>query len=337
MNMRRRDYLNNSGTGYFDSPERDMKKALVVMYENLLTELCIDRYKWRGLPPTIDPAFLEKILFRNGLAVFFQDPNIGYLALQGSTSGRMNMQDNPMEFTVYGNEYMRRRLTAVPSIQKWTEIEYDDEDRPVPVVKYNKRPEECIPIWGKTLRNTDLVTVRIFAQRLAEADTTVDISIENMRQPVIVATDADSVLAGQNLMKQIKEGARYIEVNAGQTGLMPVALDMGVSTETPGKVQVARNQIMNMALSMLGIDNSNQDKKERLVADEVDANNAFVATMRAVNLNARRKAAHQINKRFGLNISVEFHDGIDTTTEDSVEKLEENKDEFIYDEPSGRD
>ena len=46
------------------------------------------------------------------------------------------------------------------------------------------------------------------------------------------------------------------------------------------------------------------DKKERLVDDEVQANNEQVEASFNVALKAREQAVEQINKLFGLNITV---------------------------------
>ena len=71
-------------------------------------------------------------------------------------------------------------------------------------------------------------------------------------------------------------------------------------------------------MGLLGIENANQDKTERLVGGEVDANNAQTASMRFVNLNQRREAAKAINKKFGLNVSVDYH-----TTAEQKENIAE--------------
>jgi hypothetical protein len=60
-------------------------------------------------------------------------------------------------------------------------------------------------------------------------------------------------------------------------------------------------------MGYLGIDNANQDKKERLVADEVDANDSQTSLMRNVNLQARQEACLLINKIYGLDVWVEYN------------------------------
>ena len=63
---------------------------------------------------------------------------------------------------------------------------------------------------------------------------------------------------------------------------------------------------MNEALTFLGINNANTDKKERLITDEVRANDEQLYIARQIMLNARKQACDEINKMFGLNIDVEF-------------------------------
>ena len=59
-------------------------------------------------------------------------------------------------------------------------------------------------------------------------------------------------------------------------------------------------------MTFLGVGNAKQDKKERLVADEVNANNEQIETSRYSMLQARQDACKQINEMFGLNVSVDF-------------------------------
>src|SRR5690606_31619781 len=77
------------------------------------------------------------------------------------------------------------------------------------------------------------------------------------------------------------------------------------------KLSIVRARLWNECMGLLGINNSNQDKKERLVSDEVKANDDQVSSSRRVNLNARQDAAEHINSVYGLNISVDYYSEID--------------------------
>ena len=71
------------------------------------------------------------------------------------------------------------------------------------------------------------------------------------------------------------------------------------------QLQVQKMNIWNECLTYLGINNANTDKKERLISNEVDANDQLVEACGDIMLKARKEACERINKLFGTNISVE--------------------------------
>ena len=64
--------------------------------------------------------------------------------------------------------------------------------------------------------------------------------------------------------------------------------------------------ILNDFDSMVGIPNANTSKRERLISDEVNANNAETATLCEVWLDTLKKGVETANKMFNLNISVDW-------------------------------
>ena len=75
------------------------------------------------------------------------------------------------------------------------------------------------------------------------------------------------------------------------------------------ELQTYKHQIWNEALTYLGIENVNTDKKERLISDEVVNNMGDVEAERFTRLNARRQACEEINELFGLDVQVDFRSG----------------------------
>ena len=74
------------------------------------------------------------------------------------------------------------------------------------------------------------------------------------------------------------------------------------------KIQSLKTELWNEALTYLGISNISFQKKERMISDEVLRNQGGTIASRYSRLNARRKAADEINKMFGLNIEVDFRE-----------------------------
>jgi len=73
------------------------------------------------------------------------------------------------------------------------------------------------------------------------------------------------------------------------------------------------------ALTFLGIDNFNIDKKERVIVDEANANNDLINQNAEIMLNARKKAVDEINKKFNLNITVKLRNDKVVSTYDKEE------------------
>ena len=59
-------------------------------------------------------------------------------------------------------------------------------------------------------------------------------------------------------------------------------------------------------MTLLGIDNANQDKKERVQSAEVNANNTQIIASRNIWLSERQKAVEKFNEKFGENVKVSF-------------------------------
>ena len=78
------------------------------------------------------------------------------------------------------------------------------------------------------------------------------------------------------------------------------------------RLTILKHQILNEFLSLMGIENSNEDKRERLVSNEVASNYGIVEINRNVYLNARREAVEKINRMFGRSIEVYFNSDVDT-------------------------
>ena len=59
-------------------------------------------------------------------------------------------------------------------------------------------------------------------------------------------------------------------------------------------------------MTRLGISNTNTQKKERMITDEVTRNQGGIVASRYSRLESRRTAANKINQMFGTNIVVEY-------------------------------
>jgi hypothetical protein len=276
------DVFNSTGRQQTTTNSNLMFSTIQNMYRRVLTEMCANRFKWSGLPDSVNTRFLELELFYRGLCIYTHDENYGAdLVLRGSSVGMPNMQDDPIEFTVVGTGYNARRLKAT----------------------------ECVPIWSNYLRSPDFDIVQVYAYRLAKLDITLDINSDNTRTPVLLAIPENLQLTADNILNAIRSGQGAIKVNSGS----PLSLDemlqpisLGGDDATIEKLSIYRTKLWSECMGILGINNANQEKKERLVEAEVGANDEQIQAIKNVSLNARREAAKRISIKYDLDVSVDY-------------------------------
>lgn len=267
---------------------RERTMTTETMYQRVLTELSLNRFKWVGLPDSIDERFLELTLFRNALCVFYREESANrYLAVQGTGVGNVNMYNNPTEFQVIGNSMVNRRLGA----------------------------KQCVPIWANFLRVPDHDIVYLYATKLAEVDTTIEINLKSMRQSQAMFVDETERLSYMNIMRQHQEGQPIIFGTPAMDLSKIQVFNLGIDKDQVVNLMDVKARLWNEAMTLLGINNSNQDKKERLVADEVSANNDQVSAQRSVALKSRKIAAEQINRMYALEISVDWDETAQTSAD----------------------
>lgn len=275
-----------SGT-FAANPAQDQMALTRMMYTRHLTELCVNRFEWKGLPDSVDPRFLELNLFWRALTVFFKYSKTDeFMALQAAGTGMPNAQDVPTHFQV----------TA-------------------PNILINEKLEsgvDCVPIWANYLRVPELDKVNLYAMKLASLDRTIEINAGNMRGTKIVAVPENQRASAVNMVQQMEMGQPVVMVTKPAQDVMDTVqvFDLGGPSGQLTELWDAKSHLWNECMTMLGINNSNQDKKERLVAAEVSANDEQVDSTRFIALNARQYAAEQINELWPeLNVSVDFRTG----------------------------
>lgn len=263
-----------------------------LQYYNRLLELAINMYEWKNLPDTVDERFLELTLFSDGMAVYFRDEILGDLCLQTMIGGNLDVYRIPMERTAYAANGYQVRLD----------------------------PANSVIIFNNYTHTNSMLDIEMYARRLYNIERTIDVNVNAQKTPVMVIGSEAQRLTLKNLMMQYDGNEPFIygDDKLNVNALNVLRLDAPYVAD---KLNILKRQIWNEALTYLGIENSNTEKKERLVTDEITSNLGGVEAQRFCRLNARRKAADQINAMFGTNITVDFRE------ENKVKYFDEAEDE----------
>lgn len=261
-----------------------------IHYLNRLKELAVSMFEWKNVPETVDIRYLELTLMQDGMAIFFNDEELGYLGLQVMIGGNLNVYRIPII----------RRAYAVNGYSK------------------DLNPDDSVIIFNNMLHTNSIMDLEMFALKLYECDRTIDVNIKAQKTPVALLCDENQRLVMKNLYLQYDGNMPFI---FGSKNL-DIKQIQAINTGAPfvaDKVMETKNQIWNEALTYLGISNTSYQKKERLISDEVIRNMGGTIASRYSRLSERQKACDMINRMFGLNMSVDYREDVQQLVETNIE------------------
>jgi hypothetical protein len=246
-------------------------------YYDRLKLIALSLFEWEGLPDSCNAKHLETTLYMEGRALFFKDPESGFLNAKCIPSGTLNHYDEPVKFTAFSTVYNH---------------EFDRD--------------ECVLIRNNYLERPTDQSVILFASRLTEAERTIDTNVKAQKTPVLIRCDDKDRLTMKNLYKDYEGNEPFI---LGGKALNLEGLKV-LKTDAPfvaDKLQNYKHEIWNEALTFFGVNNANSDKRERLITDEVNANNEVISVNAQAMLLTRLEACKLINKMYPeLNVSVKM-------------------------------
>lgn len=261
----------------------ELNNKTFIDYQNRMMELALNVFEWENLPPTVDERFLELTLYEYGYCLYFNDEIIGNLALTCTIGSPL---------TVY-REPVLRRAYAVNGYQKLC------------------KASDSVLIYNNYLHTPSQLTVDLYAMRLYEIQRAIDVNVKGQKTPKMILSSEQQRLTMRNLFMQYDGNEPFIFGDKNLDLESIKSLDVS-SPFVADKLQILKNQVWNEFLTFCGIENSNQDKKERLVVDEVGSNYGNIEAQRNVMLNARRQAVKKINALFGTDIKVKFRSNLET-------------------------
>lgn len=273
----------------------DTRNSEVFWYNfNRLKLKAISMFEWINLPKEIDERYLELMLCQNGYVCFFKDqlvPDVDtYFALQCTLGGRFNVYNIPTVYQIYTASGYQTRRTA----------------------------EDSVIIYNNLLHSPSVPLLMYHAYNIANVERTIEINLNQLKRPYIFLVPENQRFTFTKLVNDIKNNQDVIIGNKD----LNLENVLPINTITPNNtldLYTLKKRYYNEALTDMGINNLNVDKKERLVSDEVSSNDEDVLINRNSMLYARKIACKQINEMFGLNVDVKFRNDF----------MEEKQEEYI--------
>lgn len=264
-------------------PVKNVKKGYY-FYLKILFEKCLGIFKYKKLPKSLPAREIEKRLIWLGFSGIFNHSKYKLTACDGGLSG-VNQYYMPTDFTY-----------AQPALGSGVKKIGDDC-----VIIYNTQSDTIEPYGLREL-------IMRYARLLADVDSTLDIQIINTR-----ATKLNSV-ADDNTAKVVNNAMQAIEAGENYTINQQSLIDRWIPKEwntahpdTLEKIIYAKQSILNAFLEEIGVKSINE-KRERMITDEVTADNQLLMVNLDDLLYMRKEGIEEVNEMFGTDIEVELND-----------------------------
>lgn len=268
------------------------------MYFRQMETLAENVFEFKNLPDFIDVSYLNRILLRKGAIAFFYDKDLeSLLALPFNNRGTYDCYGRPTLIEVYGQNGYRLELKKGEFV-----IMYDNN--------------------GKYPLYLDICQM---AERIALCVRTQDVNIKQQRTPRIFLVPKEQELTIKNMVDEIDSMQENI---IGYDGAEIKTLD---KLESPApyvsdKIDEHLDKLWAEFYRLIGVANLQEQKRERVIVDEMSASQGGTIASRFSRFEPRKRAIEEINKKWGLDLQVQYYDGEPTTIEEK-----EGSDEDVSD------
>lgn len=261
------------------------RATLTDLLNDLTARTVYDKYKlvsmnahqWDGLPEGMKERYIERWLYSDGMCVFFQPPGLDYTVLKCQPVGGVNIYGEPKKFRATGLNGKHYDLV-------------DGQDKFV-IIENNMLKKPTDPF------------IMFYTNKITEAERTMDVNVKQQKTPTIVLCDDKTVLSFKQLISQVDGNVPTVYADKNLNLEAISALDLKAKFLCNDLMDYKKS-VENELLTFLGLNNLPVDKKERMITDEAESNNQLIDSFADLQLEARKRACEEINRVFGLNVSV---------------------------------
>lgn len=268
------------------------KKQWFGIYREL-REIYMSTFKWKNLPDTVNARYIEKSLLEHNQLAFYKEPIVdGFVCLQSTTTGKLDIYGDPVYSMVYGVNGFSRQL----------------------------KPDTFVTIWDNLDRYNVKMRLMQFAKRIYNMERTIDVNILQQKTPRIIKATKETELSVKTLLRDVDDYKEKIVTIDGFNDNIDVDVILAPAPFVADKIRIEKRELWNEVLSFIGILNNSSEKSERLVADEVIVSSALALIKRSARQEARQQGIDRINKKWGLDIELKINPEVIQAFNDSILK-----------------
>ena len=267
----------------------EMQKIEVQLF-TIFMGLANRQFEWKGLPKTIKPYQLEKVLNMFGQGVVFKY-NDQYLITPCTNSANLNIYGEPcvvQPVAINGMNF--DRVYVNDALENGVLTEKNGV-----LIRNNLY---CVPTY---------FILKPFIANLCFIWESKGINAGLSRIKAIVHANKNVASTIQKEIKRIVGSRSAIPVISEKQNILSAIEKVDFNVEyTPDKYWEDFDRTMQTMLQFLGITtNTSQGKKERLIVSEVESNDELTTISEDTRLDFRKQGCDEVNELFGESWSVE--------------------------------
>lgn len=276
--------INLYNSSFSPSTVHVQNTALQRYFRKYLLQKAISVFKWK-LPEEWDEDYFKYTLYGIGYIAVLNTRTFGIIC-QGGALGGYNLYYRP-SYIMITNPLIRGTITA--------NINTD-----------------CALIKLQPDYSSIMDIVGYYADQMALASEALGMNLVNVKTGIIFgANDKAQAESFKKMFDKINSGDPAVVIgknmldDKGQPSWYPFVSNLK-ELYISDQVLSDMRKIEAMFDTEIGIPNANTDKAERLITDEVNANNTETATRCELWLESIRKGLKKANDMFGLSLSVDW-------------------------------
>lgn len=291
MNKNDVGYQNLVGNYFSVNPKNveGLNNTSYFYYRNQLYLKIFSLFTFENLPDTWDIDYLRDNLFRNGIMACVEKDGVNY-CLSCGYSG-INVYNKPTKALISN--------TVLGTFERTIH-------------------EDCELLYINYLNGHFLSCERIvnrYALLLAQCDGSLNVNLINSRVAHVFIGESDAQIKSYKKMyDEISNGkpCTFIKNSKNGTPLDNSKLDVlnVKNTYVANDILLTKRTIMNEFLTEIGINNANTNKRERLVTDEVNANDEETNALLMLWKDTMSQCFDRINAMFNTNIKVKVNENV---------------------------
>lgn len=285
-------------------------------YYRQLLMVRANRFTWSGLPDTIPQEILERFIIEAG--------NVAILEREGSLWALPVCEYG---VDVYA-EIPPKYITANPVLHNLRG-------------KTNTLTSSSVMIYNNPLHESDFDLLRRYSAQLAQVESTIDISLTNLRAMSIGVADNDKIKRDfETFYNKLQDG----DITAIVTEHMAQALEKLKLMPTNNQTQSnglrdlynLRNNIYRQYLRECGI-RTTTEKSQFVSGDEIVNDDILLSYMLDTPLRVRQSCVAKVNERYGTDIAVDINPELKQIAESVApaqqpEEVQDDREEVVENE-----